>query len=73
MGKSRSVVGKWWMSLTEAQPWNVCYRFELAQQAPKALLEVGFLARHPGARNWGWGGGKTGNVSFNSPVRTDSS
>lgn len=44
------------MSLTEAQPWNVCYRPELAQQAPKALLDVGFLAaRHPGARNWGWG------------------
>lgn len=41
------------MPLTEAKPRNV---FATARWLSISLRDVEFLAaRHPGARNWGWG------------------
>lgn len=42
------------MPLTEAQPWNVCYSPEAAYQSVSPGVEF-LAARHPGARNCGWG------------------
>lgn len=59
------------MPLTEARPWNICYRPEVAHQA-STDLDVGFLAAPDILAPKTVGGVGRGSVSFYSPVRTGS-